>query len=90
MRIHRRYPDSARPLDVAMLSRPGCPHCVRAKAALSERDIEFAELELHRDFPHRAIRALSGGDTLPQVFVDGALIGGADDLEAWLEQRAAA
>jgi glutaredoxin-like protein len=78
------------PLDVALLTRPGCPHCERAKIALRERGIDYVELELHRQLPHRALRALSGADTIPQVFIDGVHIGGADDLDTWLEQRRAA
>ncbi|MGI9343467.1 MAG: glutaredoxin domain-containing protein, partial [Gammaproteobacteria bacterium] len=83
-------PGGERPLDVAVLSRPGCSYCARAKQRLAQHGIEYAELELHKDFPHRVIRAVSGVDTLPQIFVDGELIGGADELDAWLAQRAAA
>jgi len=83
-------PGGERPLDVAVLSRPGCSFCARAKQRLAQHGIEYAELELHKDFPHQVIRAVSGGDTLPQIFIDGELIGGADELDAWLAQRAAA
>jgi glutaredoxin-like protein len=83
-------PNAATPLDVAVLSREGCPHCERAKAQLRGHDIDFVALELHKNFPHRALRALSGGDTFPQVFVNGELIGGADELEQWLARREAA
>ena len=78
------------PQDVVVLTRPGCPHCSRAKVQLQAHGFDFDELELLKNYPHRALRALSGGDTYPQVFVNGEHIGGADDLEAWLQQRAAA
>jgi peroxiredoxin/glutaredoxin len=83
-------PNADRPLDVAILGRAGCPHCDRAKAQLDARDIEYAALELHRDFSHRTFRALTGADSFPQVFINGEYIGGADDLEAWLGVRDAA
>jgi len=83
-------PGVARPLDVAVLGRPGCPRCARARALLSARGIDFEELELFRDYPHGALRALTARDTYPQVFIDGEHIGGADDLERWLVTRAAA
>ena len=83
-------PGHAKPLDVALMTRAGCPHCVRAKSALDERGIEYTELELHRHYPHRALRAMSGRETWPQVFVNGSAIGGADELEAWLRERDAA
>ena len=83
-------PNAAVPLDVAVLGRDGCPHCERAKAQLMGRGIDYVGLDLHRHFTHRALRALSGADTFPQVFVNGELIGGADELEKWLAEREAA
>jgi len=83
-------PGISAPLDVVVLSRPGCPHCSRAKIHLQERGIDFDDLELLKHYPHRALRALSGGDTFPQVFVNGQHIGGADELESWLAERDAA
>jgi len=83
-------PGATVPQDVVILSRPGCPHCTRAKGLLQEHGFDYEELELLKHYPHRALRALSGGDTFPQVFIDGGLIGGADELEAWLARRAAA
>jgi glutaredoxin-like protein len=83
-------PSAGLPLDVALLTRPGCPHCSRAKILLNEHGIDFAELVLNRDYPHRALRALSGAINYPQVFIDGQLIGGADELEQWLAAAAAA
>jgi glutaredoxin-like protein len=83
-------PGVVAPLDVAILTRPGCPHCVRSKIQLQERGIDYDELELLRHYPHRALRALSGGDTFPQVFINGVLVGGADELESWLAERDAA
>ena len=83
-------PGTARPLDVALLTRPGCPACERAKLQLREREIEYVELVLNRDYPHRALRAISGGTTYPQVFIDGQHIGGADELERWFANAEAA
>lgn len=83
-------PAAATPADVVILSRQGCPHCERAKAQLQENSYDYEELELLKHYPHRALRALSGGDSFPQVFINGELIGGADALEQWLQQRQAA
>jgi glutaredoxin-like protein len=78
------------PQSIAVLTRPGCPHCARAKEALSSRGMEFEELVLNRDYRHGALLALSGRSTFPQVFIDGVHIGGADELEAYLACRQAA
>lgn len=80
-------PDASAPLDVAVFSRPGCPHCTRAKHMLRDAGIEFAALELNKDFSDRTLRAVSAAKTVPQVFVNGRLIGGADDLENWLDNH---
>lgn len=77
-------PREARPLDVTVFSRGGCPHCARAKSLLRGAEIEFEALELNNEFSDRTLRAVSGGTTVPQVFVNGKRIGGADDLESWL------
>ena len=78
-------PAAAKPLDVTVLSRQDCPHCVRAKQALEAADITFEELVLNRDFTDRTLRAVAGRTTFPQIFINGTLIGGADDLTIWLQ-----
>ena len=83
-------PQAALPPDIAVLTRDGCPYCQHAKNRLHEHGLEYAELVLYRDYPHRALRAVSGAQSYPQVFVDGICIGGADELDRWLETRAAA
>ena len=77
-------PDAGVPLDVTIFSRPGCPHCARAKGLLTDAGIEYEVLELNKNFSDRTLRAVSAAKTVPQVFVNGRLIGGADDLEIWL------
>jgi len=78
-------PESEFPFDVAVFSREGCPFCVRAKGMLNDAGIEFEELVLNRDYTDRTLRAVSTFTTYPQVFINGKLIGGSDDLETWLQ-----
>ena len=75
------------PYDVTVFSREGCPFCVRAKGLLNDAGIEFEELVLNRDYTDRTLRAVSKNTTFPQVFCNGELIGGSDELEAWLKER---
>ena len=42
----------------------------------------FEELVLGREISPSVLRALSGSGTVPQVFVNGRHVGGADRLEA--------
>jgi len=83
-------PKATKPLDVTVMTRNGCPHCLRAKGMLRDAGIEFEELLLNRDYTDRTLRAVAAANTFPQVFINGKRIGGADDLEAWLDKREAA
>ena len=82
-------PERPKPLDVTVLSRVGCPHCARAKGMLRDAGIEFEALELNRQYSDRSLRALAAATSLPQVFVNGERIGGAEELENWLQQDVA-
>ncbi len=82
-------PKAPKPLDVTVFTRKSCPHCVRAKTRLAEAGIGFEELTLNKQFSDRTLRAVAGSTSVPQIFVNGAHIGGADDLEKWLVGRKA-
>ncbi len=77
-------PDVSPPPSVTVFSRSGCPHCASAKRQLSGAGIEYEELVLNRDFGDQTLRAISPVLTYPRIFIDGTLIGGAEELTAWL------
>ncbi|MDP2312695.1 MAG: glutathione peroxidase [Pseudomonadota bacterium] len=74
------YLGGSSPHDIVLFTKPGCVHCVRAKSALAEKGLAYAELPTSP----RILRALPGARTTPQVFVDGKHIGGAEELATWL------
>ena len=78
-------PDAETPHDVTVFSRPGCVFCARAKGQLNDAGIGFEELVLNRDYTDRTLRAVADATTYPQVFIDGQHIGGAEELESWLD-----
>jgi glutaredoxin-like protein len=78
-------PGASAPLDVTLFTREGCPFCVRTKGLLNDAGIDFEELVLNRDYSESTIRAVSGGSTVPQIFINGKHIGGSEELETWLE-----
>lgn len=80
-------PEGRLPYDVAVFTREGCEFCARAKGLLNDAGIEFEELVLNHDYTDRTLRAVTTNTTYPQVFINGQLIGGSDDLETWLGQR---
>jgi glutaredoxin-like protein len=80
-------PAAAKPLDVTVFTREGCPYCVRAKGLLHDAGIRFEELVLNRDYSESTLRAVSGKATVPQVFINGEYIGGSEHLEQYLAGR---
>jgi len=83
-------PKAEKPADVTLLTKEGCSYCARAKGMLRDRGIEFQEIVLGTGLTRGSLRALSGADTVPQVFVNGEHIGGSEALEKWLEESKAA
>ncbi|HEY9666272.1 MAG TPA: glutathione peroxidase [Coleofasciculaceae cyanobacterium] len=80
-------PDAAKPKCVSLFTKPGCPYCARAKEALKERGIDFEEIVLGKDATLRSLRAMSGATTVPQVFIDGKLIGTSEALDEYLNNQ---
>ena len=66
---------------ITIYSSAGCRFCRSAKRLLERHSIAYREIELSMDDEGRALLAeRTGRRTFPQVFVDGAPIGGYDDL----------
>jgi glutaredoxin 3 len=61
-----------------------CPFCTRAKALLGAKGASFEEIDITSDHAKRAtmIDRANGGNTVPQIFINGQHIGGCDDLMA--------
>lgn len=83
-------PKAVVPEPVVIFAKPGCPHCARAKALLKSKGYRYSEISLGKHITSSTLRAVSGSDTWPQVFIGGKLIGTADDLEAYFAARKAA
>jgi glutaredoxin 3 len=65
-----------------------CPYCVRAKGLLKQRGIEFEEVQLSEDDDKAwdDLYQRSKMQTVPQIFVEGKIIGGYTELAA-LDQK---
>jgi glutaredoxin-like protein len=82
-------PAAQKPQRVSLFSKPGCPHCARAKTLLTDAGYAYEEISLGgKGLSYSTLAAVSGRGTTPQIFIEGRHIGGADDLEAWLAQAA--
>lgn len=82
--LHYINPEAKKPPLVSLFSKVGCPYCLRAKKMLEEKGLQYEEIILGRDATSRSLRAMSGNTTTPQVFIDGKLIGGSEELAAYL------
>jgi glutaredoxin len=70
-----------------LLGRHGCPYCARATQLLQDHGIAFEAIYLGDGLSMQGVKAAAGAATVPQVFIDGKLIGGAQPLQAFLAQR---
>lgn len=59
-----------------------CPYCHMAKALLGAKGVAFDEIDVTGRCELRAeMRAKAGGrNTVPQIWIGGAHVGGCDDL----------
>ncbi len=69
---------------VEIYTQPWCPYCSSALALLKAKAISFEQINAPHGTAARAeARERSGGrTTVPQIFIDGAAIGGSDDMAA--------
>ena len=76
--------DAKRPVSICVISKPGCPFCIKAKEDLGGAGLTFEEIVLGKDASITSLRAVSGKETAPQVFINGEYIGGSEELTAYL------
>ena len=70
---------------IEIYTTPLCPYCWRAKRLLSgKKDAHVIEIDLWKEADRRQemIERAGGRTTVPQIFIDGAAIGGSDELAA--------
>jgi len=70
--------------DVTIYTTMMCPYCFRAKALLTRKGVDFTEIDVGMDAEKRREmeERAHGGYTVPQIFINGAHVGGCDDLHA--------
>ena len=61
-----------------------CPYCFRAKALLESKGVEYDDIDVTDDPDSRADMARRAGGrwTVPEIFINGQIIGGCDELYA--------
>jgi glutathione-dependent peroxiredoxin len=76
-------PEAAKPKLVSLFSKIGCPFCARTKALLKDQGLDSEEVILGKDINTRGLQGFTGASTVPQVFIDGRLIGDSEALAAY-------
>ena len=70
-------------------SKNQCPNCDMAKALLTQKGIELEERKIGDGYTReQLLEAVPTARTVPQIFLDGKLIGGYTELEKHLKEAA--
>lgn len=68
-------------------SKYQCPYCDQAKALLKQKGIEFEERKIGDGWTKEdLLEAVPTARTVPQIFLDGNLVGGFTELKAKLTE----
>ena len=68
-------------------SKPNCPFCVKAKALLDAKGIEYEVREIGSGFTREdLLAAVPQAKTVPQIFPDNKLIGGYNELQSMFKE----
>jgi len=61
-----------------------CPYCADAKQLLSQKGVNFHEIDVtgDREIRDAMIERTNGRGTYPQIFIGATHVGGCDDLHA--------
>ncbi|GAA6186852.1 glutathione peroxidase [Aliiglaciecola sp. NS0011-25] len=78
-------PGAAKPEAVSIFTKPGCPFCSKAKALLKDKGYSYEEIVMGAGATLTSLKAITGRDTVPQVFIGGKHIGGSEELEAYFK-----
>jgi peroxiredoxin/glutaredoxin len=79
-------PNAVIPKTATMFSRRGCVHCQRAIELFKQNSMQVEIVELDAKITSKSLRAVSGKDTTPQIFIGGKYVGGADELAQYFNQ----
>jgi glutaredoxin 3 len=70
-------------------SKYNCPYCEQAKALLTSKGIQFEEKKIGDGYTkEELLEAVPNARTVPQIFLEGQLIGGFTELKQKLTESA--
>ena len=73
--------------NVIIWSKYNCPYCDQAKALLKQRDVRFEERKIGDGYTkEELLEAIPTARTLPQIIINGNLIGGFTELRKYIDE----
>jgi glutaredoxin 3 len=68
-------------MQIKIYTKAYCSYCYAAKNLLTKRGLPFEEIGLAgNQQAEREMRELTGGTTVPQILIDGVVVGGYTEL----------
>ena len=84
--LEKMVQDKIKGNKVMIFSKSTCPFCSKAKKAMDGLDMKYEVMELDKREDGQAIQdimlGMTGGRSVPRVFINGEFIGGGDDTVA--------
>jgi glutaredoxin len=86
MTIYHKYKKGTI-MKATVWSKYHCPYCDQAKALLTQKGISFEERKIGDGYTREELlEAVPTARTVPQIFLDGELIGGFNELKTKLTE----
>lgn len=67
-------------MEIIVYTTKECPYCSAAKELLRSKNLAFKEIDVTEDKAFDRLVKETGWKTVPQIFIDGKLIGGFQEL----------
>lgn len=68
-----------------IIGRDNCPWCEKAIDLIEDRGLSYHYFDVRKNEGIRAFLVQNGLNTVPQIYNDGELVGGYDDLVHYME-----
>ncbi len=67
--------------EITLYTTKFCPYCIRALMTLSKKNIKYNNINVNKNPEvYEEIKAQTGRDTVPQIFIGEEFIGGYDEM----------
>ena len=75
-------------MNVVIWSKYNCPFCDQAKMMLNQKGIKFEERKIGDGYTkEELLESIPTARTVPQILIDGELIGGFTELKKYFETQ---